>query len=132
MAKLSFYTTELQNLASDMLQFTKDNPKVTGLLIIGVPLFMCPQMAAAPALKMFGFTSAGPAAGSLAAQWQGVVGAVPAAGTFASAQSAGMGGYGLSTVNGVVQGIAMVDLMTLLLGKGSLGEKDKGLLKSKL
>nr|OQO09787.1 hypothetical protein B0A51_17727 [Rachicladosporium sp. CCFEE 5018] len=69
MAKIFLYATMLKGLPSDMLQFIKDNPKITGLVLIGGLLIFCPQMAAAPALKMFGFTSTGPAAGSLAAQW---------------------------------------------------------------
>ncbi|KAK6430383.1 hypothetical protein LTR95_013462 [Oleoguttula sp. CCFEE 5521] len=132
MAQFSIYAIKLEGLASTILDFIKENPRVTGLVIIGGLMFLCPQVVTAPALKLFGFTATGPAAGSLAAEWQAVCGVVPAAGKFATAQSAAMSGYGLSVVNGVVQGIAMVDLMMLVLGKGLLGEREQEPLKSKL
>ncbi|WWC97881.1 hypothetical protein V866_004768 [Kwoniella sp. B9012] len=75
-------------------------------LVIAVPTLIAVAVIAVPVLGALVFTSLGPAAGSVAAGAQ-VAGAPPAAGgLFSTLQSAAMGGYGVSAVNGAIQGTA--------------------------
>ncbi|KAG9512943.1 hypothetical protein KCV07_g9095, partial [Aureobasidium melanogenum] len=69
-------------------------------VVVGVILLVYPLAVASPFLAAVGFTSAGPAAGSVAAAAQSTfgVGAV-----FSTLQSAAMAGYGATIVAGVVQ-----------------------------
>ncbi|PSN69109.1 hypothetical protein BS50DRAFT_619792 [Corynespora cassiicola Philippines] len=67
-------------------------------------LVLAPGIIAGPVLALAGFTGAGVAAGSIAAGVQSLMRTVTAGSTFATLQSAAMGGYGTSAVAEVVRG----------------------------
>ncbi|RDW83501.1 hypothetical protein BP5796_04992 [Coleophoma crateriformis] len=84
------------------------NPRQTALLISSGILNVTPATLTSPLLATMGFGASGPIAGSVAASLQSMVGNVGAHSTFAYLQSAAMGGYGVATVNGIVQACAMI------------------------
>jgi len=67
---------------------------------------LAPGILSAPFLAVLGFGSSGPLAGSIAAGAQAGVGNIAAGSFLATLQSAGMGGYGVAIVNGVVSAVA--------------------------
>ncbi|KAK0620138.1 hypothetical protein B0T14DRAFT_520659 [Immersiella caudata] len=67
----------------------------------GLTVVAAPAVLTAPVLSAVGFTSLGPAAGSIAAGVQGA--STVAGGLFATLQSAAMGGYGAAAVAGAAQ-----------------------------
>lgn len=79
-----------------------------GVGTVGVVLLAAPMAAVAPALGLAGFSSGGIVGGSIAAGAQAGIGSVAAGSTFATLQSAAMGGYGVAAVAGVVQAIGGV------------------------
>ncbi|KAL2693807.1 hypothetical protein Neosp_000373 [[Neocosmospora] mangrovei] len=98
----------LTQAAGKAAQHAKDNPKAA--VAVGAGLVVCavPALVAAPALGLAGFGANGIVGGSLAAGAQSSIGSVVAPSLFATLQSAGAGGYGLSAVYGAVQGAAAV------------------------
>ncbi|KAJ4198174.1 hypothetical protein NW755_000862 [Fusarium falciforme] len=98
--------TALAEAAGKAAQHAKDNPKAA--VAVGAGFLVCavPALVAAPALGLAGFGANGIVGGSLAAGAQSGIGSVVAPSLFATLQSAGAGGYGLSAVYGAVQGAA--------------------------
>ncbi|EEU46606.1 uncharacterized protein NECHADRAFT_79370 [Fusarium vanettenii 77-13-4] len=98
----------LTQAAGKAAQHAKDNPKAAVAVGAGVLVCAVPALVAAPALGLTGFGANGIVGGSLAAGAQSGIGSVVAPSLFATLQSAGAGGYGLSAVYGAVQGAAAV------------------------
>ncbi|KAG9893935.1 SGNH hydrolase, partial [Aureobasidium melanogenum] len=82
---------------------------VTLAVVVGIILLVYPLAVASPFLATMGFTSAGPAAGSVGAAAQSTfgVGAV-----FSTLQSAAMAGYGATIVAGIVQ-VSVIAITTV-------------------
>jgi hypothetical protein len=74
-----------------LTQYIEDNPVRFALHVTGAVLSTA-AILAVPILGAVGFSSIGPAAGSVAAGWQASIGAVEAGSLFALCQSAAMGG----------------------------------------
>ncbi|CAD6448624.1 9f9ed1d0-ae9f-490d-97af-aaa9d65654ef [Sclerotinia trifoliorum] len=68
-----------------------------------------------PLLRILGFTILGPAAVSLAALAQSIIGSVSAASIFSILQSAGMDGARLVALNGIAVGIAALILLIVVV-----------------
>ncbi|KAI5465561.1 hypothetical protein BGZ63DRAFT_420118 [Mariannaea sp. PMI_226] len=71
-------------------------------------LIAAPGFAAAPVLGVLGFGANGIVGGSIAAGAQSAAGNVVAGSVIATLQSAGAGGYGATTVCGIVQGTGVL------------------------
>ncbi|KAH7374298.1 hypothetical protein BKA66DRAFT_534063 [Pyrenochaeta sp. MPI-SDFR-AT-0127] len=76
-------------------------------VVNGVVLFT-PAAATVPFFSALGLSASGPVSGSAAAAIMSYFGYVPAAGLYATAQSAAMGGYGASIAAGAAQAGAVV------------------------
>ncbi|GME22478.1 hypothetical protein GTA08_BOTSDO13286 [Neofusicoccum parvum] len=104
--KIDGFLKALSTVIIQASDWVKENPYeaaaylAIAIIFILIMAFM-PQILAAA-----GFTSAGVAAGSLAAGTQSLIGSVTAGGTFATLTSAAMGGYGVGVVTGAVVGMA--------------------------
>ncbi|KAF2091847.1 hypothetical protein K490DRAFT_20123, partial [Saccharata proteae CBS 121410] len=85
-----------------VLDWMKQHPYETACIILSTIILINPAVLA-PFLSALGFTATGPAAGSLAAAIQSIMGSVQAGSLFAILQSAGMGGGGLFIVAGAAQ-----------------------------
>ncbi|EKD20066.1 uncharacterized protein L3040_002256 [Drepanopeziza brunnea f. sp. 'multigermtubi'] len=80
----------------------KKNPGAAAAIAASGLTFVAPFLVTGPLLWVFGWGGTGIRAGSAAAAIQASAGNVVAGTTFATLQSAAMGGYGAAAVNGVV------------------------------
>ncbi|RMJ09672.1 hypothetical protein CDV36_010716 [Fusarium kuroshium] len=117
----------LTQAAGKAAQHAKDNPKAAVAVGAGVLVCAVPALVAAPALGLAGFGANGIVGGSIAAGAQSSIGSVIAPSLFATLQSAGAGGYGVSAVYGAIQGAAALGAGGSLAAsfKGKKGEKEK-------
>ncbi|KAJ4325677.1 hypothetical protein N0V84_003395 [Fusarium piperis] len=117
----------LTQAAGKVAQHAKDNPKAAVAVGTGVLVCAVPALVAAPALGIAGFGANGIVGGSIAAGAQSSIGSVVAPGLFATLQSAGAGGYGISTVYGAIQGVAALGAGGGLAAsfKGKKADKEK-------
>lgn len=96
------------NVPAVVHKWVTANPGQAALLIGNGILIFTPAALTGPLLATMGFGASGPVAGSVAAWLQSILGNVGAHSVFAYLQSTAMGGYGVATVNGLVQACAMV------------------------
>ena len=99
--------------------YIRQHPMSFAVQTVGV-LALTASVTALPLLWAAGFTSAGPAAGSLAAVWQSSIGSVAAGSAFAWCQSAAMGGAAASGIFGfgaAGAGAIGVGTLPILAGK---------------
>ncbi|KAL5325681.1 hypothetical protein ACEPPN_006810 [Leptodophora sp. 'Broadleaf-Isolate-01'] len=85
-------------------EYVKENPGMTAVYAVSGLTILVPGLVSGPALWVFGWGGLGVRGGSAAAAIQASTGNIIAGSGFATLQSAGMGGYGVAAVNGVVQG----------------------------
>ncbi|KAI0834305.1 hypothetical protein F5Y06DRAFT_279464 [Hypoxylon sp. FL0890] len=115
----------ISEAAKQAVKWTAENPKSATMYGVAGIAMAAPAVVAGPALAAAGFGANGIAAGSLAAGAQAGIGNVAAGSAFATLQSAGMAGYGVAIVNGVVQaGGAAVAIATggVAAAKAKLGK----------
>ncbi|KAK1827350.1 hypothetical protein QBC39DRAFT_420555 [Podospora conica] len=121
-----------RSAASKGLAYAAENPKnVAGgaAVIAGAAVITAPGMLTGPVLKILGFGSFGPKAGTIAAGVQSGIGNVVAKSVFATVQSAQMGGYGAGMVASAAQGVGA----TLVVAGGvAMGWVKKAWFKAKL
>ncbi|KAF7869693.1 hypothetical protein EAF04_004477 [Stromatinia cepivora] len=104
-----WYHKYVRPFTSHAFQFVSDNRIAIAIGVFGIIIIIiitCPWVITTP----LGFMVLGPAAGSLAAITQSIIGNVSAGSIFAIFQSAGMAGSGLMALNGIVVGIAALAL----------------------
>ncbi|PSR92187.1 hypothetical protein BD289DRAFT_187022 [Coniella lustricola] len=93
-------------VAGNATEWAKGHPGTIVGVSTGAMLVAAPMAAAVPVLAVVGFGIWGPVPGTIATCAQaGLGGTVAAGGLFATLQSAAMGGYGVATVAGAVQGL---------------------------
>ncbi|KAE8371133.1 hypothetical protein BDV26DRAFT_299068 [Aspergillus bertholletiae] len=95
------------NLPRYTAQYVSENPKSILWAAVQAGAFICPGMVTGPLMQAAGFTSAGPAAGSVASWAQRYITPIAGQGIFAHVQSAAMNGYGRTIVNGVARGMVL-------------------------
>ncbi|KAF7551608.1 hypothetical protein G7046_g7679 [Stylonectria norvegica] len=119
----------VQETAQKATEWTARNPEATVLLGTGAAIVAAPALVAVPALAVSGFRSRGIAKNSLASSTQSAIGTVVAPSVFATLQSAGAGGYGVTAVFGVARcvGLLLMGASALLAGskKEYDGEEDE-------
>ncbi|RGP59292.1 hypothetical protein FSPOR_11442 [Fusarium sporotrichioides] len=98
----------LSHAANSTLQYAKENPGAAAAMGAAGIMVAAPAVVVAPAAAIAGFGANGIAAGSTAAGMQAGIGNVVAQSGFATLQSYGMAGYGVSIVHGVVQAAGAV------------------------
>ncbi|RDW70986.1 hypothetical protein BP6252_07549 [Coleophoma cylindrospora] len=98
----------ITNIPTAVQNWITTNPGQTALLVSNGILFFTPAALTGPLLATMGFGASGPLAGSVAASLQSMLGNVGAHSVFAYLQSAAMGGYGVASVNGIVQACAII------------------------
>ena len=113
-----------QDIPHHILEHVRNNSPSSGLFLANDLVFICPWLLTAPFLGFLGFGAAGPVAGkfpnvhfsitdmplliasfsvgSIASWIQSIISPVAGGSLFAILQSAGMGGFGATVVNGVV------------------------------
>ncbi|KAM0436933.1 hypothetical protein ACHAPT_002646 [Fusarium lateritium] len=119
----------LVQAAGQVAQHAKENPKAATAVGVGALVCAAPALVASPVLGLIGFGANGIVGGSAAAGFQSTIGSVVAPSLFATLQSAGAGGYGVSAVYGAVQGAAAVgaggSLAASFRGKKKNPDKEK-------
>ncbi|ELR02185.1 hypothetical protein GMDG_00978 [Pseudogymnoascus destructans 20631-21] len=105
---IQVFRFNISDVPSVALEWIVAHPGQTAILVIeGVGIFT-PAALSGPLLASMGFGATGPVAGSVAASLQSMLGNVGAHRVFAYLQSAAMGGYGVSAINGVTQACAVI------------------------
>ncbi|KAK4145936.1 uncharacterized protein C8A04DRAFT_26093 [Dichotomopilus funicola] len=104
-----------QQLGHEIIEFIKEHPVQTVIIVAGVILIINPGGVAMPLLKIAGFGEGGVIGQSIASWIHSMIGNVSAGSLFALLQSAGAGGAG---VNGAVTGIGIT-----LTGLGAGGDR---------
>ncbi|KAF3071306.1 hypothetical protein GL218_00454 [Daldinia childiae] len=99
----------------------RQNPKQTTAYVVAGVAVAAPMVIAGPILGALGFGATGIAAGSVAAGAQ--TANVAAGSLFAILQSAGMGGYGVATVGGIVQGGGIISAILTALRSNTLDRR---------
>ncbi|KAF1949239.1 hypothetical protein CC80DRAFT_510755 [Byssothecium circinans] len=97
----------MRQILPPVVQYVVEHPIQTVAHVATALVVAAPGIVAGPLLAVAGFAGGGIAAGSMAAGVQSTIGAVSAGSTFATLQSAAMGGYGAATVAGAVAGAAV-------------------------
>ncbi|KAF2796877.1 hypothetical protein K505DRAFT_155120 [Melanomma pulvis-pyrius CBS 109.77] len=95
------------DMAPPIVQYVVKHPIKAVCHVASATMMLGSSVIAPLLLGLAGFTSAGVAAGSLAAAVQSSMGTVVAGGAFATLQSAAMGGYGAAIVAGAMSGAAV-------------------------
>ncbi|QSZ34276.1 hypothetical protein DSL72_005866 [Monilinia vaccinii-corymbosi] len=98
-----------------LFRFIKTHPLELAIGLLAIMTIIYPGIITLPFLFVLGFMSMGPAAGSLAAFIQAIIGNVTVNGLFAIFQSAGMLGYGLVLLNSFVVAGAVLVLVLLMV-----------------
>ena len=140
-------TFDLRHTVDDAKLWVEEHPIQTALLVANILLVIAPQLLTGPLLALAGFGTEGVGAGnstvlivsrrgsqvlgSLAAAWQANAGPIAVGSVFAGLQSAGAAGYGLSIVNGVVQGGAAIAEVVIIAIEAAETER-KAIAKSKI
>ncbi|KAF7925730.1 uncharacterized protein EAE98_006955 [Botrytis deweyae] len=109
------YRTHVRPLASRFVQFICEHRVPIALGLLSILVIIWPGIFTAPLLALLGFVTLGPVAGSIASLTQAILGNVTAGGIFALFQSAGMAGFGLVIINGIVVGIAALVLAMVII-----------------
>ncbi|EMR87764.1 hypothetical protein BcDW1_3554 [Botrytis cinerea BcDW1] len=109
------YSIHVRPFASPVVQFIYNHPLLIALGLLSIIVIIWPGIVTAPFLALLGFMVLGPVAGSIASLTQSIFGNVAAGSVFAALQSAGMAGYGLVIINGVVIGIAVLVLAMVII-----------------
>ncbi|OSS48383.1 hypothetical protein B5807_07818 [Epicoccum nigrum] len=108
------------NATQAVLDWITAHPYQTAFHVVNGVIICTPAAATVPFLSALGYGATGPIAGSTAASIQSFFSFVPAGGLFATAQSAAMGGYGVSVAAGAAQvGAALSSTTAWLLGRNS-------------
>ncbi|ESZ90823.1 hypothetical protein SBOR_8799 [Sclerotinia borealis F-4128] len=97
------------------LRFVCDHPFAIAIGILSIIAIIYPGVIITLLLFILGFGVLGPAAGSIAALIQALIGNVSAGSLFAMFQSAGMAGFGLMTLHGVAICIPVLILLAVLV-----------------
>ncbi|KAE8420564.1 hypothetical protein BDV36DRAFT_106977 [Aspergillus pseudocaelatus] len=95
------------NLPNKTVQYVSENPKSVLWGAVQVGTFFCPGIVTGPLMHAAGFTSVGPAAGSVASWAQSHIAPIAGQGFFAHVQSAAMNGYGRVIVDGAARGMVL-------------------------
>ncbi|KAB8256410.1 hypothetical protein BDV32DRAFT_95726 [Aspergillus pseudonomiae] len=95
------------HLPQNTVHYVSENPKSVLWGAVQAGAFICPGMVTGPLMHAAGFTSAGPAAGSVASWAQSHITPIAGQGIFAHVQSAAMNGYGRAIVDGVARGMVL-------------------------
>ncbi|KAL3421795.1 hypothetical protein PVAG01_05951 [Phlyctema vagabunda] len=107
-AETQAFRISLANAPAAVHRWISANPGQSALLVTNGILILTPAALTGPLLATMGFGASGPVAGTIAAWLQSSLGNAGAHGVFAYLQSAAMGGYGVATVNGLVQAWGVV------------------------
>ncbi|KAH6978653.1 hypothetical protein EDB82DRAFT_505652 [Fusarium venenatum] len=108
------------NAANSTFQYAKENPGATAAMGAAGIMVAAPAAVVAPAAALAGFGANGIAAGSAAAGVHAGIGNIVGHSAFATLQSYGMAGYGVSIVHGIVQAAGVG------LGAGTAYSEAKG------
>ncbi|KAF7886402.1 hypothetical protein EAF00_010505 [Botryotinia globosa] len=106
------YRNHARPFISRSFQFICEHPLPIALGILSIAVIIWPGIVTAPFLTLLGFMILGPVSASLI---QAMLGNITAGSVFAVLQSAGMGGFGLVMINGVVIGIAALGLAMIII-----------------
>ncbi|KAF1935234.1 hypothetical protein EJ02DRAFT_460561 [Clathrospora elynae] len=107
--------------AQPLLDWISAHPYQTFFHVVNGVVLLTPAAATVPFFSALGLSAGGPIAGSTAATIMSYFGYVPAAGIYATAQSAAMGGYGVSVAAGAAQAGALVSsAATWLWGRNAM------------
>ncbi|KAF1991529.1 hypothetical protein K402DRAFT_416823 [Aulographum hederae CBS 113979] len=93
------YHLDLGKVPEILLNWIKEHPGQTSVMIVGTVVLLNPYLLTAPVLEMLGFTANGVAANSAASAVHSLMGDVGRQSIFALLQSAGAGGAGATVVN---------------------------------
>ncbi|WWC64104.1 uncharacterized protein I303_106711 [Kwoniella dejecticola CBS 10117] len=93
----------VQQCGKAAIEYAKEHPYQTAVIIGSGVIVVCPGLVTGPALQIIGLTSEGVRRASLASMIQSGIGNVPAGSLFAIGQSAAAGGAGVTYVNGLAQ-----------------------------
>ncbi|KAK5992292.1 hypothetical protein PT974_05693 [Cladobotryum mycophilum] len=91
--------------AKGVVKVAREHPYAAAVVGGGLAIAAAPGIVAAPALAAVGFGAEGIVGASAASAVHGMLGNLGAGCVFSTLQSAGMGGYGVAIVNGVVTNI---------------------------
>ncbi|OJD32494.1 uncharacterized protein BKCO1_37000199 [Diplodia corticola] len=95
--------TKIREVAARSITWINQHPYRTAIYVINTAILVVPTTILNPLLGVLGFTSLGPAAGSIAATLHSALSPLTAGGGFSILQSAAMGGYGIGVATGVVR-----------------------------
>ncbi|KAF7947731.1 hypothetical protein EAE96_008811 [Botrytis aclada] len=98
-AHAKVYQIEWRKLAVDIQNWIKEHPYQTSFYVVNGIVFFAPAASSGPVLWALGFSGKGPRAASFAAMLQRKFGSIGAKDLYAHAQSAAMGGYGVTAVD---------------------------------
>ncbi|CAC9888745.1 unnamed protein product, partial [Aureobasidium pullulans] len=110
------------NMVARLRTAIANNPQRTTSFLVTTLLTICPALLTGPLLALFGFGGLGPAAGGLAAGFQGWLGTPW---LFRVLQSAAMGGWGSALIQGIVRAFSAGGLVLALI-KNILGRDEEG------
>ncbi|TGO29441.1 hypothetical protein BPAE_0015g00860 [Botrytis paeoniae] len=109
------YRIHVRPLTSRYVQFIFDHPLPIALGLMSIIVIIWPGIVTATLLALLGFMILGPVAVSIASLTQAILGNVAAGSVFAVLQSAGMAGFGLVMINGIVVGVAASVLAMVII-----------------
>ncbi|KAF5872424.1 uncharacterized protein Bfra_005783 [Botrytis fragariae] len=109
------YRIHVRPLTSRYVQFIYEHRLPIALGLLSIIVIIWPDIVTAPLLALLGFMILGPVAGSIASLAQAILGKIAAGSVFAVLQSAGMAGFGLVLINGIVVGIAASVLVMVII-----------------
>ncbi|THX83474.1 hypothetical protein D6D05_03541 [Aureobasidium pullulans] len=109
------------NMVARLRTAIANNPQRTTSFLITTLLTICPALLTGPLLTLLGFGGLGPAAGGLAAGFQGWFGTPW---LFRVLQSAAMGGWGSALIQGIVRAFSAGGLILELI-KNILGRDEE-------
>ncbi|TGO22140.1 hypothetical protein BPAE_0180g00060 [Botrytis paeoniae] len=123
-AHAKVYQIEWNKLAVDIQIWIKAHPYQTAFYVVNGIVFFAPAASSGPILWVLGFSGKGPRAASFASILQRKFGTVSAKDVYAHAQSAAMGGYGVTAVNMVTRlFVAASSLFGEMWGSRNAGRK---------
>ncbi|TKA81010.1 hypothetical protein B0A49_01521 [Cryomyces minteri] len=102
------YEVSCDKIPGQLKDWLEVNPGQTAFYVANGLLFIFPGLLTGPLIWSLGWTSTGPRPASAASALQPLLGTIPARGGFATLQSYGMGGYGVTVVNTAFRGGALV------------------------
>ncbi|TIA78955.1 hypothetical protein D6C76_03792 [Aureobasidium pullulans] len=110
------------NMVARLRTAIANNPQRTTSFLVTTLLTICPALLTGPLLALLGFGGLGPAAGGLAAGFQGWLGTPW---LFRVLQSAAMGGWGSALIQGILRAFSAGGLVLALI-KNILGRDEEG------